>query len=75
MHQDGMRERQRFRTVQNPQIRAKAKEKVHVQDTNAGVISFTNATNAGDKRNLSETKVDTMMVIQKRQGMWGGTMQ
>jgi hypothetical protein len=40
---------------------------VHVQDTNAGVISFTNATNAGDKRNLSETKVDTMMVIQKRQ--------
>ena len=50
MHQDGMRERRRFCTVKNPVIRAKAREKVHVRDTNADVIAFTNATNAGNKR-------------------------
>jgi len=48
-------------------IRAKAREKVHIQDTNADVIAFTNATNAGNKRNFSETKVDNISVIRKRQ--------
>ena len=48
-------------------IRAKAREKVHVRDTNADVIAFTNATNAGNKRNFSETKVDNISVIRKRQ--------
>jgi hypothetical protein len=67
MHQDGMRERRRFCTVKNPVIRAKAREKVHVRDTNADVIAFTNATNAGNKRNFSEMKVDNISVIRKRQ--------
>lgn len=67
MHQDGMHERRRFRTVKNPVIRAKAREKVHVRDTNADVIAFTNATNAGNKCNFSETKVDNISVIRKRQ--------
>jgi hypothetical protein len=67
MHQDGMRERRWFRTVQNPQIHRKAREKVHVRDTNAGEIAFTNATKAGNKCNLSEMKFDTIMVIQKWQ--------
>jgi hypothetical protein len=30
MHQDGMRERWQFCTVKNPEICAKAREKVHV---------------------------------------------
>jgi hypothetical protein len=67
MHQDGMRERRQFCTVKNPVIRAKAREKVHVRDTNADVIAFTNATNAGNKRNFSEMKVDNISVIRKRQ--------
>ncbi len=67
MHQDGMRERRRFRTVKNPVIHAKARVKVHVRDTNADVIAFTNAMNAGNKHNFSETKVDNITVIQKRQ--------
>ena len=48
-------------------IRAKAREKVHVRDTNADIIAFTNVTNAGNKRNFSETKVDNISVIRKRQ--------
>jgi hypothetical protein len=67
MHHDGMRERQQFCTVKNPEIRAKAREKVHIRDTHADVIAFTNATNAGNKRNLSELKVDPILVIRKRQ--------
>jgi hypothetical protein len=64
--QDGMREGQRFCTVKNPLIRTKAREKVHVRDTNADVIAFTNATNAGNKHNFSEMKVDNISVIQKK---------
>ena len=48
-------------------ICAKARVKVHVRDTNADVIAFTNARNAGNKRNFSETKVDNISVIRKRQ--------
>jgi len=67
MHQDGMRERRQFCTAKNPAIHSKARKKVHIRDTNADVIAFTNATNAENKRNLSETKVDNISLIQKRQ--------
>jgi hypothetical protein len=67
MHQDGMCKRRQFRTVKNPEIRAKAREKVHIRDTHADVIAFTEATNAASKRNLLELKVDLILVIQKRQ--------
>jgi hypothetical protein len=71
MHQDGMHEQQRFWTLKNPEIRTKAREKVHVRGTHADVVAFTKATNEGNKRNLSERKVDTILVTQKRQGNVG----
>jgi hypothetical protein len=67
MHQDGIREWQRFWTVNNPEIRAMAREKVHVQDTHADVIAFTNEINEGNKCNLSEPKVDTILAKRKMQ--------
>jgi hypothetical protein len=59
MHQDGIRDCQRFWTVKNPAISAKAREKVHARGTHADVIAFTKVTNEESKRNLSELKVDT----------------
>ncbi len=53
---------QGYSNKNNPVIRA-----VHGRDTNADVIAFMNATNAGNKHNFSETKVDNISVIQKRQ--------
>ncbi len=40
---------------------------MHIQDTHADVIAFTEATNAASKRNLLELKVNPILVIQKRQ--------
>jgi hypothetical protein len=67
MHQDGIHERRCFWIVKNPKIRAIAREKVHVQDTHADVIAFANELTEGNKRNLSEPKVDTILVKRKMQ--------
>lgn len=67
LHQDGIRERRQFRSVNNPVIRMRAREKVHVRETHAAVIAFTTATNEGNKRNLSQTKDDSMLAQQKQQ--------
>ena len=67
LHQDGIRERRQFRSVNNPVIRMRAREKVHVRETHAAVIAFTTATNEGNKRNLSKTKDDSMLAQQKEQ--------
>ena len=50
--------RQRFRTVQNPVIRALAREKANSRSSHPDVIAHTNATNAGNKRSFSVVKVD-----------------
>jgi hypothetical protein len=57
--------------VKNPKIRAMAREKVHIRDTHADVIAFANEVNEGNKRNLSEPKVDTILVKEKFCAMWG----
>jgi len=67
LHQDGIRERLQFRTVKNPVIRAKAREKVHMCNSHAEVLAFAIATNEGNKRNLSESKDDTILATQKQQ--------
>jgi hypothetical protein len=67
-HQTGMHLRQRFRTVQNPLVRALAQEKVNSRSTHPNVIAQTDATNEGNKRNfVSEKKVEVVAICRKRQ--------
>ena len=68
LHQTGMHLPQRFCTVQNPVIRALAREKVNSRLSNPDVIAHTNVTNAGNKRFFSVVKVnDAISTRQKRQ--------
>ena len=53
--------------MKNPKIRAMAREKVHIRDTHADVIAFANEVNEGNKCNLSEPKVDTILVKRNMQ--------
>jgi hypothetical protein len=67
LHQMGMRLRQRFCTVQNPAIRANAREKASSLLLHPNVIAHTNATNSGNKRSFSVAKVDdTILTRQKK---------
>jgi len=50
LHQTGMQMRQRFRTVQNPIVRATAREKVRSRNSHPDVIAKLEATNEGNKR-------------------------
>jgi hypothetical protein len=67
LHQTGMRERQRFRTVQNPIIRALAREKAVSCNMHTNVLAQVDKTNEGNKRNLVKTKVDRISMRRKRQ--------
>ena len=67
LHQTGMRERQRFRTVQNPIIRALAREKAGSCNMHPDVLAQVDRTNEGNKRNLVTAKVDTISMRRKRQ--------
>ena len=68
LHQTGMCLRQRFCTVQNPVIRALAREKANSRLLHPEVIAHTNATNAGNKRFFSVVKVnDAISARRKRQ--------
>ena len=68
LHQNGMRLRQRFCTVQNPVIRALAREKANSCSSHPDVIAHTNAANAGKKHSFSVMKVDNAISTrQKRQ--------
>ncbi len=67
LHQTGMRERQRFRTVQNPIIRALAREKAGSRNMHPDVLAQVDKTNEGSKRNLVITKVDAISTRRKRQ--------
>ena len=58
LHQTRMSLGQRFCTVQNPVIRALAREKANSCSSHPDVIAHTNATNAGNKRSFSVVKVD-----------------
>jgi hypothetical protein len=68
LHQTGMRLRQRFRTVQNPVVRANAHEKASPRSSHPDVITHTDKTSAGNKRSFSVAKiVDAILTRLKKQ--------
>jgi hypothetical protein len=68
LHQTGMRMRQRFCTVQNPLLRAVAREKADSRNAYPDVIANVEATNKRNKRKfVSEKKVDVIATRRKRQ--------
>jgi hypothetical protein len=68
LHQTGMCLLQRFRTVQNPAIRAVAREKVSSRLLHPNVIAHTDATNAGNKHSFSVAKIgDSILTRRKKQ--------
>jgi hypothetical protein len=67
LHQTGMRLRQRFRTVQNPLVRAVAREKAHSRNVHPEVIAHIELTNEGNKRNLTQKKIDNIATQRKIQ--------
>ena len=68
LHQTGMRLQLRFCTVQNPAIRANAREKASFCSSHPNVIAHTNATNLGNKQSFSVAKVeDTISTRKKKQ--------
>jgi hypothetical protein len=67
-HQTGMRMRQRFCTVQNPLVRARAQEEANSCSLHPDVIANLEATNKGNKRKyVSEKKFDVIGTRRKRQ--------
>jgi uncharacterized sporulation protein YeaH/YhbH (DUF444 family) len=68
LHQWGMQQRRRFRTVQNPLVRAMAREKASSRNTHPDVLAQIEATDEGNKRKLSEkNEVDILSIKQKMQ--------
>ena len=68
LHQWGMQQRRRFRTVQNPLVRAMAREKASSRNTHPDVLAQVQATDEGNKRKLSEkNEVDILSIKQKLQ--------
>ncbi len=68
LHQTGMHLQQRFRTVQNPAIRAVAREKASSRSSHPDMIAHTDATNAGNKHSFSVAKIgDSISTCQKKQ--------
>jgi hypothetical protein len=66
-HQWGMRQRRRFRTVQDPIVRALAREKATSRNTHPDVLAQVDATDTGNKRKLSEKKADVISTRRKLQ--------
>ncbi len=67
-HQTGIRMRQQFRTVQNPLVCVRAREKANSRSLHPDVIANLEVRNKGNKRKyVSETKVDVIGTRQKRQ--------
>ena len=68
LHQTGMRMRQQFCTVQNPLVRALAREKADSRNAHPDVIANVEATNKRNKRKfVSEKKLNVIGTRQKRQ--------
>ena len=68
LHQWGMQQRRRFRTVQNPLVRAMAREKASSRNTHPDVLAQVEATDERNKRKLSENnEVDILSIKQKMQ--------
>jgi hypothetical protein len=63
LHQTGMCLQERFLRVQNPVVRAQAREKAHSCSSHPDVIAHTDATNAGNKCSFSGEKVDNTITM------------
>ena len=73
LHQWGMQQRRQFRTVQNPLVRMNVREKAASHKTHPKVLAQMEATNKGNKRKMSETKVDILSTKRKCQREEGRT--
>ena len=72
LHQWGMQQRRRFCTVQNPLVRAMAREKASSRNTHPDVLAQVEATDEGNKRKLSENnEVDILSIKRKMQRVEG----
>ena len=72
-HQWGMRQRRRFRNVQDPLVRALAREKATSCNTHPDVLAQVDTTDTGNKQKLSEIKADVILTRRKLQrdvGRW-----
>ncbi len=67
LHQWGIHVRRRFRTVQDPLIRAHAQEKATSCNMHPNVLAQVEATDAGSKRTLYEKKADPISTKRKWQ--------
>ena len=63
----GIQQRRQFRTEQNPLIRAMARERATSRKTHPEVLAQMDAVNEGNKRKMSENKVDVLSTKQKWQ--------
>ena len=66
-HQWGMRQRRRFRNVQDPLVRALAREKATSCNTHPDVLAQVDVTDTGNKQKCSEKKADVISTRQKLQ--------
>ena len=67
LHQWGMQQRRRFCTVQDPLVRALAREKATSRNTHPDVLAQVDATDTGTKRKVSEKKADVISTRRKFQ--------
>jgi hypothetical protein len=67
LHQWGMQQRRRFRTVQNPLVRATARERATSCCNHPDVLAQVDATDARNKRILSGKKDDVISTKRKQQ--------
>jgi hypothetical protein len=67
LHQWGIQQRRRFRTVQNPLVRVTAREKANSCCSHPDVLAQVDATDARNKRNLPEKKDDAISTKRKQQ--------
>jgi hypothetical protein len=63
LHQWGIRMRRRFRTVQDPLVRAHAREKASSRCNHPDVLAQVDETDAGNKQKLSEKKADLLLPL------------
>ena len=67
LHQWGMRMRRRFRIVQDPLVRALAREKAASRNMHPDVLAQVELTDVGNRRNLSERKADPISIKRQKQ--------
>jgi hypothetical protein len=59
--------RRRFRTVQDPLVRALAREKAAFRNMHPDVLAQVESTDVGNKQNLSERKADPILIKRQKQ--------